>query len=100
MMEASLTLGQPFKYNIKVIILRASDVPVITGAILSFVDIIKELPITLILRPFNFETLATFVYQYANDEMLEKSSIAAILIVLIGLVPILIMSKAINKKLI
>ena len=100
MMEASLTLGQPFKYNIKVIILPLIRPSIITGAILSFVDIIKELPITLLLRPFNFETLATFVYQYANDEMLEKSSIAAILIVLIGLVPILIMSKAINKKLI
>jgi len=100
MMEASLTLGQPFKYNIKVIILPLIRPSIITGAILSFVDIIKELPITLLLRPFNFETLATFVYQYANDEMLEKSSIAAILIILIGLVPILIMSKAINKKLI
>ena len=44
-----------------------------------FVDILKELPITLLLRPFNFETLATYVYQYASDEMLEESSLAAII---------------------
>jgi iron(III) transport system permease protein len=100
MIEASQTLGHSFIFSIKNVILPLLRPSIITAAILSFVDIIKELPITLLLRPFNFETLATFVYQYANDEMLEKSSIAAILIVLIGLVPILIMSKAINKKLI
>ena len=100
MIEASQTLGHSFIFSIKNVILPLLRPSIITEAILSFVDIIKELPITLLLRPFNFETLATFVYQYANDEMLEKSSIAAILIVLIGLVPILIMSKAINKKLI
>jgi iron(III) transport system permease protein len=100
MIEASQTLGHSFIFSIKNVILPLLRPSIITAAILSFVDIIKELPITLLLRPFNFETLATFVYQYANDEMLEKSSIAAILIVLIGLVPILIMSKVINKKLI
>ena len=100
MLEASQTLGHTFGFSIKNVILPLIRPSIITAAILSFVDIIKELPITLLLRPFDFETLATFVYQYANDEMLEKSSLAAILIVVIGLIPILIMSKTINKKII
>ena len=66
--------------------------------ILAFVDIIKELPITLLLRPFNFETLATYVYQYANDEMLGRASGAALLIVLIGLIPILFINNVIKQK--
>ena len=73
----------------------------IVGGILVFVDILKELPMTLLLRPFNFETLATYVYQYASDEMLEESSLAAIIIVLTGLGPIVYLNstlKNISKK--
>jgi iron(III) transport system permease protein len=53
---------------------------------------------TLLLRPFNFETLATYVYQYANDEMLGRASAPALLIVLIGLIPILFINNIMNKK--
>ena len=67
------------------------------GGILIFVDILKELPITLLLRPFNFETLATYVYQYASDEMLEESSLAAIIIILAGLGPIILLNSTIKK---
>ena len=75
---------------------------ILTAFILAFVEIIKELPITLLLRPFNFETLATYVYQYANDEMLERASTASLLIVFIGLLPLLFINKLmnINKKII
>ena len=52
-----------------------SKFALIYAAILIFVDVAKELPLTLILRPFNFETLATQTYQYANEEMLSHSSI-------------------------
>ena len=65
--------------------------------ILIFVDILKELPMTLLLRPFNFETLATYVYQYASDEMLEESSLAAIIIILAGLGPIILLNSTIKK---
>ena len=61
-----------------------------------FVDIIKELPVTLLLRPFNFETLATYVYQYAKEEMLEQSALAALLIIIIGIVPVIVLNKVIN----
>ena len=53
------------------ILLRKS---IITGGLLVFVDVMKELPITLILRPFNYETLATYVYQFAKDELLEETA--------------------------
>ena len=61
----------------------------IAGAILVFIDVMRELPATLILRPFNFETLATRVYWLANDERLAEASTAALLIILIGVVPII-----------
>ena len=55
------------------------------------------MPKTLLLRPFNFETLATYVYQYASDEMLEESSLAAIIIILAGLGPIIFLNFTIKK---
>jgi len=52
-----------------------------------FVDVAKELPMTLMLRPFNFDTLAIRVYELASDERLEEASTAAIMIVVIGMIP-------------
>ena len=71
---------------------------IISGSVLVFVDIMKELPATLILRPFNFETLATFVYQYASDELLNECAPAALTIVLAGLLPVLLLNRAIDNK--
>lgn len=65
---------------------------VLTGAVLVFVDTMKELPATLVLRPFNFDTLATFVYQYASDELLEECSLAALTIVVAGIVPVILLN--------
>lgn len=74
-------------------IMRSS---VLTAALLVFVDVMKELPMTVILRPFNFETLATFVHQYASDEMLAESSMAALAIVAAGIVPVILLSHTIR----
>ncbi len=68
---------------------------VLTAALLVFVDTMKELPLTLILRPFNYDTLATFVYRYASDELLEECALGALTIVAAGIVPIVLMSRAI-----
>jgi iron(III) transport system permease protein len=68
---------------------------VLTAAILVFVDCMKELPMTVILRPFNFQTLATFVHQYASDEQLGEASLAALAIVGTGILPVLFLSMAI-----
>lgn len=67
----------------------------LTAALVVFVDCMKELPATLILRPFNFETLATYVYQFASDERLFHSALPSLIIVLAGIVPIILMSRSI-----
>lgn len=69
--------------------MRAS---ILAGAMLVFVDGMKELPMTVILRPFNFETLATFVHQYASDELLEEAALGAISIVGVGIIPVILLS--------
>tara|TARA_B100000686_G_scaffold128910_1_gene136097 strand:- start:9895 stop:11349 length:1455 start_codon:yes stop_codon:yes gene_type:complete len=83
-------------------ILRKTIIPLIytnifVGVTLVFVDILKELPMTLLLRPFNFETLATYVYQYASDELLEECSLAALMIVIAGIGPVILLNSAIKK---
>ncbi len=65
---------------------------------LVFVDCMKELPATLLLRPFNFETLATHVYLYASDEMLGKAALGSLSIVGVGLVPIIYLSNVIARS--
>ncbi len=62
---------------------------------LVFVDGMKELPATLLLRPFNFDTLATHVYSFAALEQFEEASLSAVSIVLVGLVPVLLLHRAV-----
>ena len=66
-----------------------------TAGLLVFVDVMKELPATLILRPFNFNTLAVRAYERASDERLADSSTAAVTIVLVGLAPVILLSRSI-----
>ena len=68
-----------------------------TAMLLVFIECMKELPAALLLRPFNFDTLATFVYQYVSDEQLEQAAFAAILIVLAGLYPVMRLTKTGEK---
>jgi iron(III) transport system permease protein len=65
------------------------------AALLVFVDAMKELPATLLLRPFNFETLATQVYSYAALEQFEQATLGALTIVVIGLIPVLALHQAV-----
>jgi iron(III) transport system permease protein len=65
----------------------------VSGGILVFVDILKELPLTLILRPFNFHTLATKAYELASDEMVAESATPSLIIILIGVVPIILLNR-------
>jgi len=83
-------------------ILRKIHIPMMSGSLfaaimLVVVDVIKELPATLIVRPFNFDTLAVQVYRLASDERLAESSGAALAIILVGLVPVIILSRSIAK---
>ncbi|HCP00649.1 MAG TPA: iron ABC transporter permease [Rhodospirillaceae bacterium] len=70
----------------------------LAGATIVFVDSMKELPATLILRPFNFDTLATHVYQFASDELLEQSALSALSIVIAGVIPVIILSRAMDRS--
>ena len=95
---AARTLGSSPTHallRVHVPIIRPS---VITAALLVFVDTMKELPLTLILRPFNFDTLATFVYQYASDELLEECALGALTIVAAGVIPVMLMSRTISRS--
>jgi iron(III) transport system permease protein len=65
------------------------------AALILFVEILKELPATLILRPFDFDTLAVKAYSYASDERLLEAAAPALLIFVAGLAPILILSHGI-----
>ena len=71
---------------------------IVAALLLVFVDCMKELPATLILRPFNFDTLATYVYQYASDEQLERCALGALVIVLSGLIPIIILNRFLTRS--
>jgi iron(III) transport system permease protein len=68
-----------------------------TAAILVFVDVMKELPATLIIRPFNFDTLAVRVYNLASDERLAEAALPALAIVLVGLIPVILLSLQIKR---
>ena len=70
----------------------------ITAFIVTFIDLMKELPITLILRPFNFDTLATQTYEFAVEEMIPLSSVYSLMIILIGSILLLFLKNVINKQ--
>jgi iron(III) transport system permease protein len=70
----------------------------LTAGLLVFVDVMKELPATMIVRPFNFDTLAVRVYTLASDERLGEASTSALIIVLVGIIPVVMLSRAITKS--
>lgn len=70
----------------------------LTAFLLVFVDVMKELPATLVMRPFNFDTLATQTYNYAADERLPEAATVALAIVAVGLLPIIILARQIARR--
>lgn len=83
--------------------LRRVHLPILRGSLftaglLVFVDVMKELPATLVMRPFNFDTLATQAYTLASDERLGEASTAALAIVAVGLLPLIALSRQIARK--
>ncbi|MGE0734786.1 MAG: ABC transporter permease [Alphaproteobacteria bacterium] len=76
--------------------------PIIKGSLLSacllvFVDVMKELPATLLIRPFNFDTLAIRTYEYAGDEQLREAGASALAIVAAGILPVILLSRAVAR---
>jgi iron(III) transport system permease protein len=71
---------------------------VLAAALLVFVDVMKELPATLVLRPFNSDTLAVITYQLAKDERLGEAALPALTLVLVGLIPVMLLSRALRVQ--
>ncbi len=95
--QAARSMGlSPFSVLRKVHlpIIRSS---VLTGVLIVFVDVMKELPATLVLRPFNFNTLAVRAYELASDERLADAALPSVMIVLVGLVPVILLSRKIKQ---
>ncbi|BDX03875.1 iron(III) ABC transporter permease [Marinomonas pontica] len=85
-------------------VLTRIHIPLLKGSVLTallivFVDVLKELPATLILRPFNFNTLAVRAFELASDERLVDAAPASLMIVLVGLVPVILLSRSISSRL-
>ncbi len=89
-MSASETLAR-----VHVPMLRSS---LVTAALLVFVDVMKELPATFVMRPFNFDTLAVQAYNLAADERLAEASSASLAIVAVGLVPLVLASRRLMRR--
>ncbi len=97
MMNASRVLGRGYIESIRRVIFPLLQSSFLAGIMLVFVDLMKELPMTLLLRPFNFETLATYTYQFAKDEMLEVAALPALMIIIAGLLPVIFMSVMLRR---
>lgn len=97
MMGASRVLGNGFAGSLQRVILPLLRGSIMAGGLLVFVDVLKELPMTLLLRPFDFETLATYTYQFAKDEMLEEAAFPALMIVISGLLPVILMNHMLRR---
>jgi iron(III) transport system permease protein len=95
--EAARSLGTPPRgvlWRVQLPLLRPG---LLTAAIFVFADVMKELPATLILRPFNFDTLAIRTFRLASDGRLAEASTSALMIVAVGIVPVILLSRALNK---
>jgi iron(III) transport system permease protein len=95
---AARTLGRGPGQTLAAVHLPMMKGSILTAAILVFVDGMKELPMTVLLRPFNFDTLATYVHQYASSELLEECAAGALAIVAAGILPVIALSITIRRS--
>ncbi|GGG24500.1 iron ABC transporter permease [Caldovatus sediminis] len=94
---AARVLGRTPGQAVREVELPLARGALLTAAVLVFVDTMKELPATLIVRPFDFDTLAVRVYSLAADERLAEASTAALLIVAVGLLPVVALTRAMRR---
>ena len=71
---------------------------ILVAGLLVFVDVMKELPATLVLRPFNYDTLAVMAYQLARDERLGEAALPCLALVAVGLIPVMLLSRSLNRE--
>ncbi|MCS6118208.1 iron ABC transporter permease [Shewanella baltica] len=93
----SLTMGQGPRQLLQRVHLPLLGKGLFAGALLVFIESMKELPAALLLRPIGFENLATYVFQFVSDEKLEYGALAAIVIILVGLVPLIYLNRSLEQ---
>ncbi|MFQ5622639.1 MAG: ABC transporter permease [Paracoccaceae bacterium] len=94
----SRTLGETppaMIWHVHLPLLRTS---LMTGALIVFVDVMKELPATLIMRPFNYDTLAVQAHRLAADERLSQAAVPSLIIVAFGLLPVIVLCRALARR--
>mgnify|MGYP001166641975 FL=1 len=97
LLSVSRCLGKSYIGTTRKVTLPLLRPYLFAGGLLVFVDTMKELPMTLLLRPFNFETLATQAYQFAHSELMAEASVPALLIILAGLVPVIFLNNLLRR---
>ncbi|MDO9418296.1 ABC transporter permease [Pararhizobium sp.] len=95
---ASRTLGRTSGQTLRVVLLPMMRPAALTAALLVFIETMKELSATIMLRPFNFNTLATLVYEDASRAKVEDASVAAMIIILAGIIPVILVSRSLDGK--
>ena len=96
--EAARSLGANPGETLRRVHLPMLRGSLLTASLLVFVDVMKELPATLVMHPFNFDTLATQAYTLASDERLAEASTASLAIVAVGLLPLIMLSRQISRR--
>ena len=96
--DAARSMGLSPKTTLRRVHLPLIRGSLLTASLLVFVDVLKELPATLVLRPFDFNTLAVRTFELASDERLADASLPALMIVLAGLIPVILISRSITRS--
>ena len=98
-MDASARiLGASPREVLRYVHLPMLRVSALTAAAVAFVEVMKELPATLLIRPFNLDTLAIGVYRFASDERLAQAAVGAIVIVVVSMAPVIVLCRAIDRS--
>ena len=93
---AARTLGQDIPGLVRRVHIPLLRTSLLTAGLIVFVDVMKELPATLIMRPFNYDTLAVQAYRLASDERLEGAAVPSLVIAAIGLIPVILLCRKIG----
>jgi iron(III) transport system permease protein len=95
--EAARSLGRSAQGSAVTVLLPLLKPAIFTAGILVFVDTVKELSATILLRPFGFNTLATFVYENASRGAVEDGAVAALVIIATAIVPVILLSGPLTR---
>lgn len=95
---AARALGRTSAQTLRSVLLPMMRPAVLTAALLVFIETMKELSATIMLRPFNFNTLATLVYEDASRARVEDASVAAMIIVVAGMIPVILVSRSLDSR--